>query len=259
MTYRLLALLLLAWQLPAAAQSPEEKGLALARAAEQKAAGWGDTRATMTMILRDRSGKESVREIRSRALEVAGDGDKSLIVFDQPRDVAGTALLTFAHKQGDDDRWLYLPALKRVKRIAGSNQAGSFMGSEFAYEDLGSQEIEKYNHRWLRDETLNGLDCHVLERTPRDPNSGYTRQIAWMDTAELRLQKVEFYDRKNSLLKTLTVQGYKQYAGRHWRPDQLDMVNQQNGKSTTLRFRDYQFGTGLTDRDFDQNSLQNVR
>lgn len=244
---------------PALAETPEEKGLAIAREADRRNDGFGDTSATMLMILRNRHGEESKREIRSKVLETKNDGDKSMIVFDQPKDVAGTALLTYTHKSADDDRWLYLPALKRVKRIASSNKSGPFMGSEFAYEDLGSQEPEKYTYQWLRDEKLDGQDVFVTERRPKDKDSGYTRQVIWMDQAEYRPLKIEFYDRKQSLLKTLAFADYNQYLGKYWRPGQLDMVNHQTGKSTTLLFKNYKFRNGFKDRDFDQNSLQSAR
>jgi outer membrane lipoprotein-sorting protein len=244
---------------PALAETPEEKGLAIALESDRRNEGFGDTSSTMQMILRNRQGEESKREIRNKALEVKADGDKSMIVFDQPKDVAGTALLTFTHKSADDDRWLYLPAVKRVKRIASSNKSGPFMGSEFAYEDLGSQEPEKYTYKWLRDETLDGKDCFVSERIPKDKDSGYTRQVVWTDKAEYRPLKVEYYDRKQSLLKTLTLADYQQYLGKFWRPGKLDMVNHQTGKSTTLVFKDYKFRNGFKDRDFDQNALQNAR
>lgn len=253
------ALLAACIALPAAAETPEEKGLAIAKEADRRNDGFGDTSATMQMILRNRQGEESKREIRSKALEVKEDGDKSLIIFDQPKDVEGTALLTYSHKTADDDRWLYLPALKRVKRIAGNNKAGPFMGSEFAFEDLGSQEVEKYTYKHLRDDKLDGQDVFVFERYPVDKESGYTRQVIWMDTAEYRALKIEFYDRKQSLLKTLTFKDYQQYLDKYWRPGQLDMVNHQTGKSTTLLFKDYKFRNGYSDRDFDQNSLKSAR
>ena len=244
---------------PAFAESPEEKGLAIANEADPRNEGYGDSSASCQMILRNRHGEESKREIRSKTLETKNDGDKSMIVFDQPKDVAGTALLTYTHKSADDDRWLYLPAVKRVKRIASSNKSGPFMGSEFAYEDLGSQEPEKYTFKHLRDEKLDGKDVFVLERFPKDKDSGYTRQVLWMDKAEYRPWKIEFYDRKQSLLKTLTFAEYEQYLGKYWRPGKLDMVNHQTGKSTTLLFRNYKFRSGFKDRDFDQNALQNAR
>ncbi len=246
--------------IPAAhAETPEEKGLAIAQEAEARDAGWGDAETTMEMILRNRQGQESKREMRSRSLEVADDGDKGLIIFDHPKDVRGTALLTFSHKDGNDDQWLYLPALKRVKRIASNNKSGPFMGSEFAYEDISSQEIEKYTYKYLRNEPCGELECFVVERYPVDEKSGYTKQITWIDTSEYRPQKIEYYDRKQSHLKTLTFHDYQQYLDKHWRPQRLEMVNLQTGKSTTLSFAEYKFQTGLTEGDFDQASLARAR
>ena len=248
--------------LPRAAQgeTPEEKGLAIAREAENRDNGFGDFTATMEMILKNRHGQESRRKIRIRTLEVEGDGDKSLSIFDTPKDVKGTAFLTFSHKTGDDDQWLYLPALKRVKRISSRNKSGSFMGSEFAYEDISSQEIEKYTYKWIRDEVYEGEDCFVLERYPVDKKySGYTKQVSWIDKKEYRALKVDYYDRKESLLKTLTMKKYKKYLDKFWRAHEMEMINHQNGKSTVLLWKEYKFATGLTDKDFNKNSLKRIR
>lgn len=238
---------------------PAEKGLAIARAADRRDEGWQDLSATMAMVLRNRQGQESSREMRNKSLEVANDGDKGLIIFDEPRDVRGTALLTFSHKVGDDDQWLYLPALKRVKRIASSNKSGPFMGSEFAYEDISSQEVEKYTYKYLRDEALNGLDCFVIERDPVDEDSGYSRQVVWLDKAEYRVQKVDYFDRKQSHLKTLTFHDYQQYLDKHWRAGRLEMINHQTLKSTTLSFQDYSFANGFDEREFNQSALARMR
>lgn len=254
-----LAIVTLGASIPALALSPEEKGLQIAQEADRRNEGFGDSLATMRMVLRNPAGDTSMREMRSRTLEVKADGDKTLIIFDQPRDVAGTALLTHSHKSADDDRWLFLPAVKRVKRIASSNKSGPFMGSEFAYEDLGSQEVDKYRYQYLRDEAVNGLDCFVMARFPVDASSGYTRQVVWLDKAEYRAQKIEFYDRKASLLKTLTFKSYEQYLGRYWRPAQMDMVNHQTGKSTSLTFQNYKFRNGYRDHDLEQSVLTELR
>jgi len=252
-----------AFHAPAAASSPDAaaaaRGLAIAQEADRRDQGFKDSVVTLRMTLRNRQGDSSVRELRTRALEVSGDGDKSLITFDTPADVKGTALLSFTHKSGPDDQWLFLPALKRVKRIASDNKAGPFMGSEFAYEDLSSQEVEKYDYQHLRDETVDGQPMFVIERYPVDPKSGYTRQLVWLDQAEYRVHRVEYYDRKASLLKTLTAKRFQQYLGKHWRAAELTMVNHQTGKSTVLEFRDYAFATGLKDRDFDQTALQDTK
>ncbi|MCP4902788.1 MAG: outer membrane lipoprotein-sorting protein [bacterium] len=255
-----LSLALSLFSLVAAALSPEEKGLSIASEADGRDSGFVDSTADLRMILRNKNGQESERSIRVRAFEVEGDGDKSLMIFDTPSDVKGTASLTFTHKVGDDDQWLFLPALKRVKRISSRNKSGSFMGSEFAYEDIVSQEVEKYTYKWIRDEVLEGRHCFVIERYPVDAkNSGYTRQVVWMDKDEYREWKIEFFDRKRSLLKTLTVSDYQQYLDTYWRPDTMSMVNHQTGKSTQLLLSDYQFRTGLKDSDFTQNSLKRAR
>ena len=242
------------------AETPEEKGLAIAKEADSHDKGFKDLTANMLMVLKNRHGQESTRRMRMKVLEVDGDGDKSLTIFNNPKDVKGTAFLNFTHKTGDDDQWLYLPALKRVKRISSRNKSGSFMGSEFAYEDISSQEVEKYTYKWIRDEVYNGQDCFVVEYYPVDKkNSGYTRQVGWIDKQEYRTQKVEYFDRKNSHLKTLTLKGYKKYLDRFWRANEMNMVNHQNGKSTRLEFSDYKFQTGLKDRDFSKNSLKRVK
>jgi len=253
------ALLLFLLPLGLAAQTPEEQGLAIAQEADRRDSGFGDYTSDVKMVLKNKHGQESTREIRSRTLEVDGDGDKSMTIFDKPRDVKGTALLSFTHKEGPDDQWLYLPALKRVKRIASDNKSGPFMGSEFAYEDISSQEVEKYTYKFLRDDTFNGMDVFVFERYPVDKKSGYTRQIVWMDKEHYKERKIEFYDRKNAPLKTLLFTDYNQYLDQYWRAHDMYMENHQTGKSTKLLQSNYQYRTGLKDRDFDKNSLKRIR
>jgi outer membrane lipoprotein-sorting protein len=243
----------------AANSDTEQKGLDIAIEADNRDTGFNDSVSELTMILRNRNGDESTRQIRNQTLEVPDDGDKSLVIFDQPKDVKGTAFLSFTHKSGADDQWLYLPALKRVKRISSDNKSGPFMGSEFAYEDISSQEVEKYTYNYLKDEAYEQLDCYVYERFPVDEKSGYSRQIVWMDKEHYRIMKIDFYDRKNTLLKTLTYHGYKQYLDKYWRSAKMSMVNHQTGKSTDLLWEAYEFTTGLTESDFSQNSLKRAR
>ena len=238
---------------------PVAYGLAIAVESEKRDTGFGDFTAELTMILKNRHGETSERYIRSKTLEVIGDGDKTLSIFDKPRDVKGTAFLSFSHKEGPDDQWLYLPALKRVKKISSNNKSGPFMGSEFAFEDLSSQEVEKYTYKYVGDDVYDGMNCFMLERDPVDRKSGYTVQIVWIDKEEYRPLKIDFYDRKSSLLKTLTFSNYKQYLDKYWRASEMNMVNHQTGKSTRLEWKDYKFATGLTDRDFDKNSLKRAR
>lgn len=243
----------------AMAETAEEKGLTIAKEADKRDSGWQDQTASLEMTLRNRHGQESKRKIRSKTLEVSGDGDKSMSIFDTPRDIKGTAFLSYTHALKADEQWLYLPALKRVKRISSNNKSGPFMGSEFSYEDLSSQEIEKYTYTYLRDENLDGRDCFVIERKPAYKHSGYTRLITWLDKAMYQPLKIEFYDRKKALLKTLTYSDYQQYEGQYWRSDKMGVVNHLTKKSTDLRWTNYRFKTGLKARDFDRNSLKRAR
>jgi len=224
----------------ASAETAEEKGTRIAVEAKASDKGWQDMQTSMNMILRNKQGQESVRDIRLKSLEIENDGDKSLSVFDKPKDVKGTAFLSFSHAVGADEQWLYLPKLKRVKRIASRNKSGPFM-------------------EFLRDEACEGGTCYVVEQYPVDKNSGYTRRIAWLDQTEYRPWKIEFFDRKDSLLKTLTYHEYNEYEGKHWRPNLMKMVNHQSGKSTDLTYSDYTFKTGLGENDFNKNTLKRAR
>lgn len=235
------------------------KGLEISVEADKRDTGFSDFTANMVMELRNKQGDTSTRTIRLKTLEVTGDGDKSMSIFDKPADVKGTAFLTFSHAIKQDEQWLYLPALKRVKRISSKNKSGPFMGSEFAYEDLASQEIEKYTYKFIRDEELNGADCFVVERFPAYEHSGYTRQLAWINKEKYVAEKIEFYDRKNTLLKTLINSGYQQYLEQYWRASEMFMENHQTGKSTVLTWENYKFKTGLSDKDFNRNSLKRAR
>lgn len=255
-----LSLLGLAAVLVSATLAPEaNKGLEIAKKAEAIDNGWGSSSNSLTMTLTNRNGQKTSRKTHGYTLEVAGDGDKSMTVFDTPKDVKGTASMTFTHKSGDDDQWLYLPSIKRVKRISSSNKSGPFMGSEFAFEDLSSQEVEKYTYKYISEETKNGVLCFKIERYPTSKTSGYKRNIVWVNKANYRNEVVEFYDRKDSKLKTLTFSNYKQYLGKYWRADAMKMVNHLNGKETSLVFSNTKFGIDLTDADFTQNALKRAK
>lgn len=246
--------------LAAFALTAQEQGLAVFEEVDRRASGYQDLQVRLEMVLRNRRGDETRRSLSIKQLEVPEDGDKMLVVFETPKSIKGTALLSFAHKREIDDQWLYLPAISRVKKIAARNKSGPFVSSEFSFEDLTPQELEKFTYRYLRAEALDGEPCHVVERVPIDELSGYTRQVVWVDQAEYRVLKIEYYDRRESLLKTLSVSGYRLYHGTFWQPAGMFMQNHQSGKSTELFWREYVFGSGLTaERDFSTNSLRRVR
>ncbi len=238
----------------------EEYGLAVFREADLRGAGYVDLQVNLEMILRNSRGRESRRLLRIKQLEIPADGDKLLIVFDTPKSLKGSALLSFSHKVEPDDQWLFLPAVKRVKRIASRNKSGPFLSSEFAFEDLTLQEVEKFTYRFLRRELLDDRECFVVQRKAVGKYSGYSKQVVWMDTEAFRIQQIEYFNRREELMKTLKVEGYTQYDGRYWKADRMLMVNHQTGKSTELVWRDYRFATGLSEeRDFSTNSLRRVR
>ena len=241
------------------ADSAEEAGRQIATDARERQKGFGNFTANLTMTLRNKRGQESQRELRLKVIEIEGDGDRTLFVFDRPRDVRGTAFLIHAHKDEPDEQWLYLPALKRVKRISSSKKSGSFMGSEFSYEDLGAIEVEKFTHRHLRDEACGDLECAVLERIPLSEDSGYSRQVVWFDREELRTMQVQYFDRRDEHLKTMVVEDYAQYLDRFWRAGTVAMTNHLTGKSTVLNWTDYAFGTDLDEGDFTKTALKRVR
>lgn len=254
-----LALLVATSAFQAHAETAEEKGLAIAKEQKARDVGWGDSQSEMQMILRTPNGKEHSRFIKVKSLEVQTDGDKSLMVFEEPKDVAGTAFLSFSHVDTPDDQWIFLPALKRVKRIASKKKSGSFMGSEFSYEDLSSFEIDKYDFKYLRDEEIDGKKFFVIESYPKDKYSGYTRLVSWVDQAEYRTHKVEFYDRKKSLLKVMEVQEFQKLEDKFWRPVKSLMDNKQTGKSTALIWNNIRLKTGLTEDDFSKNNLKRAK
>ncbi|KXJ55489.1 MAG: outer membrane lipoprotein-sorting protein [Cycloclasticus sp.] len=256
---KLVSLLVLLLPLVAIAQTPEERGMEIAVEGDKRDAGFGDMSSNMVMTLKNANGDVSIRKMRSKNLEVTGDGDKGLTIFDEPADIKGTAFLSFTHILDADDQWLYLPALKRVKRISSKNKSGPFMGSEFAFEDLSSREVPKYTYLYLRDEVIDGEEVFVVESKPNYKYSGYTRSVAWISKEKYQPLKIEYYDRKKSLLKTMTATGYQQYLGQYWRPDSLNMVNHQTKKETRLEFSNYQFQKGLSDRDFNKSSLKRAR
>ena len=243
------------------AASPEEQGFEIAARSDRSDRGFGDNRVRLKMVLRNAAGAEATRSLEIATLEVPDEdvGDKSLIVFDSPRDIDGTALLSHAKIIDPDDQWLYLPALKRVKRISSVNKSGPFVGSEFAFEDFTALELKKYDYKYIRSEPCGEMTCDVVERYPRYEYSGYVKQLSWIDQEVFQVRKVEFYDRRGDLLKTLTLEDYRLYEDKYWRALKLAMVNHQTGKSTDLVYDDYVFGVGLDDNDFIKGVLQRIR
>ncbi len=239
----------------AVGQTAAERGSTLMEEVDRRASGYGDFTATLTMTLRDSEGSERQREMHILGLEIPDDGDRTLVIFDQPADLRGTSILTANHRDGSTEQWLYLPALRRSRRIASSDRTDRFMGSQFTYEDMGSQDPTRFTHLHLRDDTRDGLPVHVVESTPTDLSSGYTRQVLWLDTEELRIQRIDYFDGEAEAAKTLILGGYQEYEGGHWRPGRMVMTNHRSSEATVLEWQDYAFLTGLSAGDFDPRRL----
>jgi hypothetical protein len=240
--------------------SPEERGLAIFTEADKRNSGYGDLEVELKMILRTAKGAASERNLRIRQMEVPADGDRVLVVFDTPADIRGTALLSHAHKVAGDDQWLFLPALKRVKKIASRNKSGAFLGSEFSFEDLALPELEKYSYRYIREDSHHGVDCYVVERRSKEKYSGYAKEHYWLDKDEYRTLRVDYFDRRDNPVKLLKVVDYRLYNETFWKPGRMLMENLRTKKSTELVWRDYNFAAGFdADRDFSVNSLRRAR
>lgn len=227
----------------------------VAQLSDKVTSGFESSISEMTMTLINKAGQKSIRQMAGRTLELTG-GDKSLMEFLSPSDVKGTKLLTYEHIDKDDDQWLYMPALKRVKRISSRNKSGSFMGSEFSYEDISAQDMDKYTYEGEAEEVmLEGVAAYKGVRIPKDKNSGYTKQITWIDKEKLVALKVDYYDRKNELLKSAMFSDYRDLEG-VMRVGKIHMKNHQTGKETILQWTEDKVKQGLEDSDFTQRILK---
>ena len=243
-----------------AASDGAARGLAIAQESERRDAGWRDSTVAVTMVLQDRRGQTRERKLRLSMQEKPGNaGDKTLTVFDSPPDMAGTLFLSHSVVGADDKLWLYLPSLKRVKRISSANKTGAFFGSEFTYEDISAPEIGKFTYNYTGNKPCGRLTCFVVERYPAYRNSGYRTLVTYFDTSEYRPQRIEYLDRSGKLTKVLTFSGYKRYSGRFWRAQTMTMQSKKTGKTTILRYGTYGFGRGLNDAYFSQGNLRNIQ
>lgn len=254
-----------------------KKGLEIATKAQKANSDYISEKSQSSMILLDaldnksyseaqKKGQESswkggtVRLMDNLVKEIDSDGDKSLMTFLTPFDVKGTKMLTWGHKQGDDDQWLFLPSLKRAKRISGSGQSASFMGSEFSFEDLGSQEIEKYQYQLIKEEKFQGDQVWILERRPKNSNSSYSKQVIWMSQKYLNPLRIDYYDKRSEqLIKSATFSDYKEYkVGKKsfWRTHMISMENVLNKKRSLFKWQERHFGDAVNDELFKKESLR---
>jgi outer membrane lipoprotein-sorting protein len=183
------------------------RGREIVKAVRQKNTGFSSLSASINMTMVNRRGQPHLRTMRIHIREREGGARYSICHVETPPDVRGTILLSHSLPDTDSQQWLYLPSLHRTRRIAAQARSGAFMGSEFSYEDLIGQPLDHGNHRWIRDEDLGERQCHVLEWIPLDPlNSGYYRQVAWVDSADFLVRRIDYYNRRQEKQKTLTLE-----------------------------------------------------
>ena len=208
-----------------------------------------------TMILENAQGVKNIRKLEIKKLENQ-NGDKSLLTFLYPTDLKGTKLLSFERIGKDDKQWLYLPAIKRVKRISSRNKSGSFMASEFSYEDISSQNYKNYLYKGEAKKVIrNNIEYFKIIRTPKDTHSGYTKQIVWIDTKNYLPYFGSYYDKHNRLLKKVTFSQYKK-LGNIYRVHKIVMYNVQNKKRSTLTWDEDKIGMKLSKKEFSKRALR---
>lgn len=217
----------------------------------------GDSaRYKLTMTLTSGRSAPRVREV-SYYHKDYGDTEKMLMVFNSPRDVAGTAYLSFSYDDDskDDDIWLYLPAMKRTRRITGSGKNDDFMGTDFTYEDMGDRSLNKDTFTLQGEEVVDGQACWVIEARAKDPKDPYGRRIIRVRKDSLVIASADYYDRQNRPLKNLRVSGISQIDG-IWTAAKMEMTNVQSNHSTVIEMSEIRFNLPLDDSLFAVTNLE---
>jgi len=194
------------------------------------------THALIRMILTDHRGEQNERLLEQWSAVDKEGNTHSVMVFHSPSSVKNTRFLSKENKDRDDDQWIFLPALNRVRRIATSDDSGNFMGSEFSYYDMKSRELENYSYKYIGKETIGAYECYIVETRPNpEADSPYAKTISWVtvDKNINTVMKIELYESETELLKVMTVEDISEISG-YWVPINLIMTNVQNNRSTTL-------------------------
>jgi len=215
------------------------------------------TEAVATMKIIDRKGRERIRKIAQiTKLYDNGETEKKLIRFLSPADVKGTGFLTFDYKNRDDDKWLYLPALRKTRRIVSSENAKSFMGSEFSYADITPPTVEDFNYRILGEKDVNGLTCWEIEIVPLDEDiadeNGFSKKVSFIAKSDFVIRGAVYYDLDGELLKEMTVDGIKEVdtTNHKYRLIRLRMENKQNNRKSILNIEKIQYNPNVKNEYF---------
>jgi hypothetical protein len=218
-----------------------------------------DETETSTMKIFSKAGEVKLRRIASYSLTAPDSLSKTLLRFLAPRDVENTALLTWEGKEGDDDQWLYLPATRKVKRIAASGKKNRFMGSDFSYEDLRPENLALHTYTFLKIETLDEKPCFVIEARPvsehQAADSGYSRRKLWIRTDNHFTVKQEYYDKKGRLAKIGISRNVVLVQGTIWRAEEVEMSDVQAGSKTVMVNERRALDSGVKDSFFTESEL----
>lgn len=204
-----------------------------------------DQTSTLTMTLVNKSGQTRVRKIK-QYMKDFGDVEKSIMFFQTPADIKNTSFMNWTYDSDkSDDQWIYLPALKKVKRISSDSKSDYFMGSDFTYDDLGDRKLDADVHKLLREETIDGHACYVVESTTKDEDYMYSKTITWVRKDNFVGMKKEFYDEDGDLLKILTIKKVEKISG-FWVITHSEMKNVQNNHKTIIKLSDVEIDTGVS-------------
>lgn len=221
-----------------------------------------DSTTASTFRLINPSGQERVRETDGASKLIAGTTDnRRLVSFLSPSDIRGTKTLLIEHSNAEDDMWIYLPAMKKVRRLVASNKKDSFVGTDFSYGDVIGYKVEEWNHKLLREENVTCRDCYVIESTPKDAqvgtNTGYSKRISWVDKESFVALRIEIYDSSGQLLKKLSEEDVQRVDSNNnrYQPMKLIAENVQTGHKTIIEFKNFKANVGIGDDVFTARSL----
>lgn len=214
-----------------------------------------DMTADLTMTLTNSAGNNRIREIKQFSKDF-GDMEKKIMFFVSPADVKNTSFMNWSYdKVGkDDDQWIYLPALKKTKRISSDSKSDYFMGSDFTYDDLGDRQPNQDIHEFLREEKVNNEDCYVVESVSKDKNYMYSKTITWIIKDKWIGLKKEFYDEDEDLLKILKVNKYEDFSGL-WIITNTEMKNEQKDHKTIMKLENVKINTGIDNGRFTERFM----
>jgi len=221
-----------------------------------------DSRSKVSMILTNARGTRRERAtVTSTKLLPNGIDQKRLIRFQAPAEVRGTATLLVEHADGDDDIWIYLPALRKVRRLVANNKKDSFVGTDFSYGDIIGHRVQDWTYELLGTEPLDGTDTYVIEATPRTDavreHSGYGKRKLWIRQDNYVAVRGQYWDTAGALLKELEAHDVREInpAKSKWQAFRLRMTNQQTGHTTEFQISDLEVGIGLDDALFSERYL----